>query len=164
MRIKFALLLSIFLVACTSTKNTNTSNVEVKSSKEFVSSSQEVSWKLLTGKWYGSQPTKDGGIKQEVVERKSNGTYRISFKVKSKSGAITQSEEYGEWGTSGSIYFSIFKGFIEAGKESSVNVEPYNFDAYRIITLNPEVFEYEHVTTGNKYTVKRVPLNFEFPN
>jgi len=164
MRIKFISLISIFLVACASTKNTNTSNVDVKSAKEFVSASQEASWKLLTGKWYGSQPTKEGGVKQEIMERKSNGTYKISFKIKSKSGAISQTEEYGEWGTSGPIYFSIFKGFIRAGNESSVDVEPYNYDAYRIINLNTDLFEYEHVTTGNKYIVKRVSKNFEFPN
>jgi hypothetical protein len=164
MRINYALVLTIFLVGCANTKNSNTSNVEVKSSKEFISSSQEMSWKLLSGTWFGSQPTKEGGIKQEIIERVSNGAYRVKFKITSKNGSISKTEEYGEWGASGSIYFTIFKGFIEDGKESRVDVEPYNYDAYRIITLNNDMFEYEHVTTGNKYTIKRVQFNFDFPN
>jgi len=144
---------------------TNTSTVEITSEKPSLTLSQEETWNLLTGKWYGSQPTKDGGQKQEIMERSPQGTYKITFRVYDKDGNLKEQSEAGHWGVSGPVYFTIFRGWVEGDRLSPSNpADPYNYDAYRIIKLDNEVFEYENYSSGNKYVIKRVPNDFQFPN
>ncbi|WKE67106.1 hypothetical protein PVT67_07685 [Gallaecimonas kandeliae] len=143
----------------------NTSSAPVTSEKPSLTVSQEETWNLMIGKWYGSQPTKDGGKKQEIVERFPQGTYKTIFRIHDKDGKIKEQTEAGQWGVSGPVYFTIFRGFVEGNKFFPSNpAEPYNYDAYKIIKLDKKVFEYENYSSGNKYTTERVSNDFQFPN
>ncbi len=157
---------SLFIgLALTGCATTNTSTVAVTSQKPSLTLSQEETWNLMTGKWYGSQPTKDGGKKQEIMERSPQGTYKITFRVFDKDGKYKEQAEAGHWGVSGPVYFTIFRGWIEGDQLSPSNpADPYNYDAYKIIELNTDVFEYENYSSGNRYVIKRVPNDFQFPN
>lgn len=118
----------------------------------------------MVGKWYGSQPTKEGGVKQHTIERAIDGSYKIVFRVTDANGKVEESSEVGHWGVSGPIYFSIFRGWLSDGRLSTSDpTSPYNYDAYKIINLSTEDFEYESFSSGNRYKIKRVPNDFEFP-
>ncbi|NAW64995.1 hypothetical protein [Photobacterium halotolerans] len=116
---------------------------------------------MMLGKWYGDLPTKEGGRKQWTIERSTDGTYRIDFLITKHDGTTQQSSEAGHWGVAGDIYFSMYRGAIDNGQFYPSNPsDPYNYDAYNIIRLTKESFEYQNIDSGNKYTVKKVSTNF----
>ena len=115
----------------------------------------------MVGRWYGNQPTTDGGRKEWVVERDVRGTYEIRFLIREKDGAVEESTEIGEWGISGGVYFSIFKGWVQDGKiKASDPTDPFSYDAYKIISLKSKAFTYESFISGEKFTVINVSDNF----
>jgi hypothetical protein len=149
----------IFLGACDSTQ---TSSSPVANTKPGLSESQEEQWLLLVGKWYGEQPAKDGGTRQWVVERFIDGNYKIDFRIIKKDGTIELASEVGQWGVSGPVYFSSFRGWVRGnGIEPSDPSNPYNYDAFRIIQLDDKNFEYEDYPTGTHFAVRRVASNFQ---
>ena len=155
-------LVGLIVTGCATTE---TSKVAVTSEKPSLTLSQEETWNLMIGKWFGSQPTKDGGKKQEIMERSPQGTYQITFRVYDKNGKMKEQSESGYWGVSGPVYFTIFRGWVEGNQLFPSNpADPYNYDAYRIIKLNNETFEYENYSSGDKYVIRRVPNDFKFPN
>lgn len=156
------LLTVLAMVGCASQRILNT---EVTDSKPTLSASEEERWTLMVGKWYGSQPTKGGGLKQHIAERYPDGSYKITFKITDARGNSKKSSEVGNWGISGPIYFTIFRGWLNQERiKPSDPSSPYNYDAYNIINLTSEVFEYNHVTTGNRYKIQKVESNFVFPH
>lgn len=157
-----SILIMLAMMGCATT---HTSTEEITSVKPSLPSSQEEAWNLLIGKWYGSQPTKDGGEKKEIVERSPQGTYQITFRIYGKDGQYKEQTEAGQWGVSGPVYFTIFRGWVKGNRFSPSNpADPYNYDAYRIIKLNNEEFGYENYSSGNRYIVKRVSDDFVFPD
>jgi hypothetical protein len=160
-RLKLILVSLVILLGGCAT--TTTSDVKVTSVKPPLTLSEEEKWKLMVGKWFGSQPTKEGGIKKEIVERSPQGTYKITFRVYDKEGNYKEEVEAGHWGICGPVYFSIFRGWIKDSQFVSANpADPYNYDAYKIISLTNEVFEYEHFGDGERYVIKKVPIEYEF--
>lgn len=126
--------------------------------------SQEDSWDLLLGTWYGSQPTKSGGKRDEIVKRMPDGTYKFRFRTCDKSGKCSKQTEVGLWGVSGPIYFTIFLGWADKGHITPASPgNPYNDDAYKIIKLNKKIFEYKEYSDGDRFVDKRVSANFNFP-
>ncbi len=151
----------IMLSGCAST--TQTSSRPVSSVKPAVALSQEEQWHMMVGKWYGEQPTKEGGIRKWLVERFINGTYRIDFRISKEDGTVDVLAEVGEWGISGPVYFSSFRGWVHGERiERSDRSDPYNYDAYRILQLSDTVFEYQHYSTGNHFLVRKVAPDFRF--
>lgn len=77
---KYALIFVVLSVllsgGCTTTR---LANETVDFEKPGLSKSQEETWALMLGKWYGDQPTKDGGRKQWVVERLADGKYAFNL-------------------------------------------------------------------------------------
>ena len=121
-------------------------------------------WNYMTGKWYGEQPTQEGGIRQELINRNINGTYKVTFRVHDKNGKYTDQSEAGHWGMSGPIYFTAFRGWVYGEQLSPSNPsDPYNYDAYKIIKLNEKYFEYQSFSTSNRFSLMKVANDFEFP-
>jgi hypothetical protein len=157
-------LILLIALAISGCANQHTFNRTVTESKPSVSISEEERWLFMVGKWYGSLPTKDGGVRQQIVERYPNGSYKITFKVIDSKGKSEESSEVGNWGISGPIYFTIFRGWLySTGIEQADPSSPYNYDAYNIVSLTSDLFEYSHVTSGNKYKIQKVGPDFEFP-
>ena len=154
----------IFLNGC-ATITATTSSKKIVAIKPKSSESQKDRWKLLAGKWYGNQIEKDGGWLEWIVDRSIDGKYRIDFRLHNEDGTYKDQVEVGEWGISGPIYFSIFKGWLK-NKRFSPNdaTNPNNRDAYKILKLDSEIFIYKNFETGNEYTVKKVPETFSFDN
>lgn len=156
--------LSIFLVSLFGCASQRTSNQVVTALKPELSMSEEQRWLLMIGKWYGNQPTKAGGFRQQIIERYADGTYKIVFKITEPNGTVEESVEVGSWGVSGPVYFTMFRGWLYGeDMHPSDPSDPYNYDAYNIVNVTQELFEYEHVSNGNKYKIKKVPNDFVFP-
>ena len=137
---------------------------KITETKPQLTHSEIEMWRLMVGKWYGNQPANNGGRSEIITERRSDGTYKNMFRIHDPVHGVTESTEVGQWGMSGSIYFTILHGWIEGDKfYPTDSVTPYYQDAYRIIELNEEVIEYEHVTVKGIFVSKKVPLDFEFP-
>src|SRR6266849_1692080 len=71
---------------------------------------------LLIGRWYGEQPMKEGGRRVQITEHCPDGTLTIGFHVVESSGNLRDQTEVGWWGVSGSIYFTIIRGWLRGGR------------------------------------------------
>ena len=131
--------------------------------KPDVPITKEKNRRLLVGKWLGEIKSENGKVTKWLVERLIDGTYQIIFRTYDNETEYKDQIEVGFWGTSGSIYFSIMKGWIEEGEFVPANPEdPYFYDAYKIIQLNSDTFNYEHFDHKTRYTVKKVADSFTF--
>jgi hypothetical protein len=140
-----------------------TSNEEIQAVKELENSDRSKKWSLMTGRWYGNQPTKDGGRREQITEKYSDGSYKIDFRIHKSDESFDDHSEVGYWGVSGPIYFSIFKGWLHNGQISPASPsDPYNYDAYEIISLNEKEFKYKSFSSGNIYTLIKVDAKFQF--
>ncbi len=135
----------------------------ITQSKPELTKTEHESWQNLIGKWYGKNLVKEGGTREHLIERQPNGKYLTTFKYTKPDGSIEFTTEVGLWGVSGNVYFTIFRGWIVREKlRPSDPTDPYNNDAYQIIKLTKDVFEYQSVSTGSHYLVKRVSQDFAF--
>ena len=119
---------------------------------------------MMIGRWYGEAPTDSGQTRRWVTERFPDGTYKVTFRTYTKDGGYDDHVEVGEWGVSGSIYFTITKGVLVDGE--IVGTDPgstYYRDAYNIIRLDEQAFEYELVEPKVRFTVRRVDDDFQLP-
>jgi hypothetical protein len=152
----------IVLFGC---QTNDTSTAAISAYKPALSSSQEESWNLMLGKWYGNQPVVEGTYREQIVSRFPNGTYQITFRDHDEPGDYKDEIEVGFWGISGPVYFTIFTGRIRDNEFIPSNPpNPYSYDAYEIIRLTDAEFEYETFAAGNGFSVEKVSDDFEFPN
>lgn len=160
-QIKFYTLVIACLIlgSCTTLATSNQSHYY----KDPLDNDQTQRWQLLIGHWYGDQTTQEGDRRQWLITRHPDGTYIIKFRGTMANGQIEESTEVGEWGAAGTIYFTIFKGWLREGKLAPADPsDPYNYDAYQIISLDEERFEYTSVTTNTRFSVRRVTADFIF--
>ena len=137
---------------------------KLHSIKPALTKDQEKAWNLMIGKTYINQSTKTGGRKEILSTLSPYGTYEVLFREYDIDGEYTDTIEFGEWGISGGVYFTIFKGWVSNGKlEKSDPSDPYNRDAYKIITLNKKVFIYQSLVDNTRYVAKRVDDDFTLP-
>lgn len=156
-----ALVVAALAAACASGR---TSPAPIVPDKPAMTTDQKAAWSRMVGRWYGSQPTEKGGHMDWLVERAPEGVYQITFRVHDRDGTVTDRVEVGEWGVSGPIYFSIYRAYVTDGRLIPSNpADPYNYDAYQIIRLTDDTFEYQSVTSGAHYTIRRVGPDFELP-
>ena len=137
------------------------SQLEVTSSKPPTSLDELGVWATLIGSWHGLQPTKDGGEKEWLTKYSFNGTYEIHFLIREKEKIISDTIEIGEWGIDGKVLFFLFKGYYENGEFFEVNsADPYNQDAYEILSLESDYMRYRSFSSGNFYEKRKVPSEF----
>lgn len=136
----------------------------IRAEGKEVSLRQGLRWVVMTGRWYGSQPTDDGGFREHLVERYPDGTYQIHFRIHSPDGGIVDSFEVGRWGVSGKVYFTFFAGWLEEGRMVPADSsDPYNYNAYIIESLRDGVMTYTSEPQGTTFTIRRVDQQFEMP-
>ena len=156
-----AILVAALLCACATPYTRRT---PVEAAKPAPSDPQKEVWRHMLGRFHGKQPTPEGGVYEWVVERAANGTYVIHFRICGPDGDCVDRIEFGEWGVSGPVYFSIFRGWVEDGvMRPSDPSNPYNYDAYRIVRLTGDTFEYETFDGVNRFRIERVGPDFELP-
>lgn len=137
---------------------------EIVAQKPLQNAAKKQQHDYLVGLWYEHQPTTEGGSRQELCERKSDGTYQVWFRRKSADGRIVESRETGEWGVSGAVYFTIFKGWLHGDQfEPTSNTNLSRYDAYHIVKLDASSFEYVNAETGNHFVATKVDKDFVLP-
>lgn len=160
---KIVILILIFSFGCLSNSETLTSNNVVTPIKQGNPEKEIAKWNQLIGSWYGSQLTSDGTTRKWVMKHQSNGKYLVHFKFYKGSTLLKEQKEYGEWGVSGDIIFSTLKGWVDGEKLLPAEpVNPYCYNAYKIIKLTENSIEYKHVDSGNSYIVNRVSDTLSF--
>ncbi len=160
--LKFSLLVSILLLNAYGLEN-NVTIAKLKNTTVF----QKKYHYALIGTWYGNQKTNDGGFREEISHKYANGKYKLYFRMHNKDGSYYDQIEVGEWGLSGNIYFSIFKGWIDVDSNKFIpsdQSDPFTRDAYRILKLTDKEFVYESLDIKYKFINKKVPSNFKFKN
>ncbi len=136
----------------------------VTTEKASLTYDQKANWNLMIGTWYGNQPVKSGGVRQHIMTRNPDGTYFVRARHVTSSGINPMQAEAGVWGIVGPVYFSIFRGWLEGETiYPSDPQDPYNYDAYEVIMLSPEIFRYKSYSSGTVFEVLRVDEDFEFP-
>jgi len=119
---------------------------------------------MMLGHWFGESPTKDGGRRMQIVERRRDGTMTIRFRVIDAAGKVHEQTQVEIWGISGPIYFTIMRGWLEGMRFDPADpTQSYNYDAYEILELTRQTFRYRHFTTGSAYRIDRVAPDFDFP-
>jgi len=114
--------------------------------------------RLLIGCWYRSEINDENLHEAEYAEMSVDGGYEFSFTVHNSSGeVIEQSIETGDWGLVGDIHFTIAKNEVFEQEYFAVDLaNPDNYHAYKILTLNNQVFKYQHIVSEEVFILKRV--------
>lgn len=124
----------------------------------------ETQREALIGKWFRNQATAERGLSQEIAEINRNGTYVFRFRMIDAAGAEGQWSEIGEWGIVGDIHFTITKGWLENDRfEPADQSLAKHYGVYRVLKLTADEFTYQHLVTKNRFTLKRVGDDFQFP-
>lgn len=116
----------------------------------------------LVGNWYGEAVSKNGVRRRWLNKRLADGTYVLAAKMEIP-GADNVKREYGVWGVSESVYYTIMLGWIMAdGTVERADPRDANFyDAYKVLELSTDRFRYKGLETQNVFEVKRVSADFE---
>ena len=119
-------------------------------------------WNHLIGRWHGSNPIINGGTHSWLIDRFANGTYLIKFKSIHADGSIREGFEAGDWGSSGDIYFQIYRKYFKGEETISSNPSsPENYDAYYIIKLDESELEFKHARTSYTFIENKVGNDFK---
>jgi hypothetical protein len=117
---------------------------------------------ILIGRWYGESTTPDGHLLKWLTDREANGTYRTQYLL--MKSVYEESTEVGQWGLSGSVFFTIQRAWIRDGETQRVDSSNvYSYDAYDLIQVSEQSLEYRSASSGKRFLVRRVSSNFELP-
>jgi hypothetical protein len=118
----------------------------------------------LIGTWFGETPPTSGGHIEWIIDRSEDGTFKVRFRIFSPDGPPREHMETGIWGVSGPVYFSATQGWRQGTVVVGTDTTRARFyDAYEILRLTDDAFEYRHYVTGTTYKVRRVGRHFKFP-
>ncbi len=112
----------------------------------------------LIGQWYRIGLDEYGHQISEYAEIAADGSYEFTFStLDEKDNVIEQSIELGDWGLVGDIHFTFTKSELIDNELFSANLaNSDNYHAYRVLQLNSQVFEYQHVVTNEVFIMRRV--------
>ncbi|WP_298771096.1 hypothetical protein [uncultured Shewanella sp.] len=110
------------------------------------------------GKWLSKQSTKGGGSREAIINRFEDGQYIIEIKIFNSSGVLTTiQKEFGFWGVSGGVYFTIHRGWIADDQlYSSDPSDAYHYDSYDIIEISNNKLKYQSLSGGDTYTYLKI--------
>ncbi len=114
----------------------------------------------LVGRWYGESTSAEGQSLKWVTHREVNGTYRTQYLL--NTAEPEESIEIGQWGLSGSVFFTIQRAWIRNGETQRVDgSNVYSYDAYDITHIGEKSLEYRSSGSGKRFIVRRVATSFE---
>jgi hypothetical protein len=150
------LLMVLFTASCATTVLKNEDFIT--EFKPALSEDKKVLRAVFVGKWLSKQPIKEGGTRETLIERFSDSKYLIEFKTYDSGGTlISTQKEFGFWGVSGGIYFTMYRGRIDAGKfYPSDPSDAYNYDSYKVLEVSEKQLEFLSLSSGNRYTYLKV--------
>jgi len=113
---------------------------------------------MLIGTWYRSDIDDQGLPTSEYAQLTDDGSFEFSFVTHNCQGDILEELiELGDWGIVGDIHFTITKSeFVEGDHYAADLTDEDNYQAYRVLQLTNQIFEYQHLITKEVYILKRV--------
>ncbi|MGJ8686984.1 MAG: hypothetical protein ACSHWQ_05865, partial [Spongiibacteraceae bacterium] len=124
----------------------------------------EDSRQALLGKWYAKHSDADGSQKAWLIERRLDGTYRADIHLRGADGLLLSQSAVGYWGVSEGVYFEIYRGRLEEGEIKVADPsESSHYEAYKILSLNAETFQYRRFSGWPLFTMKKMSAEFTLP-
>ena len=112
---------------------------------------------MMIGHWVGESPVGAGGQRRVLLQRSADGTFEVTFETCRGEHPVLVEKQVGQWGLSGPVYFTITTGWVDGDRiDPTEPGEPYFYDAYRVINLQHDLFEYESFSDGRRYVMRRV--------
>jgi len=116
---------------------------------------------LLCGLWFSDSCNEDGLKCTEYANMTADGSFEFVFSTFDKNGQLIEKAiELGDWGLVGDIHFTMTKNEMvdEELYAADLNNED-NYHAYKVLQLNHQIFEYQHIVTNETYIMRRVVDN-----
>ena len=117
MKLKLTLPLIVFILSPYTLVNAGEKCEQITVIKPELSENKISIRNAFIGKWFSKQPIKGGGYRETIIQRLEDSQYLIEFKFFDAASNIQNSQkEFGFWGVSGGIYFTMFRGNVEKDK------------------------------------------------
>ena len=117
---------------------------------------------LLFGRWFREDKDDQNRKIIEYAQLGADGSFEFTFitlmtKVGEAEKIVEQVTELGDWGLVADIHFTITKNevFDEQLYASDLN-DSNNYHVYRVIQLNHQIFEYQHIETQEIFKMRKV--------
>jgi len=113
---------------------------------------------LLFGRWYREEIDTHGRKTLEYAQLSPNGSFEIRFLPLDDHGnVIEQVTEFGDWGLVADIHFTFTKSeMIEQDYFEADLTHADNYHAYRVLILDAQTFQYQHIVTDEIYTLYKI--------
>ncbi len=111
----------------------------------------------LVGRWF-RQEQENGNQLIEYSQFYSDGTFEFCFITQNMKGELLEQViELGDWGLVADIHFTLTKNEVFDEQVYAADLENSdNYHAYRVLSLSPDCFEYQHIITNESFILKRV--------
>lgn len=153
---RYSILVALLIVGC----SVDPSKTTVNPYSEDPDGGRQSVWNALIGSWRGSQATIDGDTYEWVMTQFNNGKYVLEGRLIGKDGAEAFQMEVGEWGASGNIKFTIFKGWLKGDEcVPSDPRDPTNYDAYEVVSITSTEIVYRNLDNESLFVAKKVEDN-----
>lgn len=112
----------------------------------------------MFGRWYRNDIDTQGRQIVEYAELSADGSFEFTFVSTEQETNITeQIIELGDWGVVGNVHFTITKSeFVDQQLYVADLNNSDNYQAYNILQLNHQVFEYQHIETKEIFIMRKV--------
>lgn len=113
---------------------------------------------LLIGRWYREDIDEQGNKTVEYAQLTPEGCFEFSFITFDQEGnVIEQATEFGDWGLVADIHFTLTKSeMIEQIHYAADLKNADNYQAYRVLKLDHQIFQYQHIVTDERYTLHKI--------
>lgn len=112
---------------------------------------------LIVGKWRGTVAVEDGPRRRFVAEHLADGTFRMIVGRVEADDQENIEQRNGRWGTSGPIFFTtVTRVSAENGVAAANPGDPANYNAFEVLKINDEYFEFESFSPRARYVARRL--------
>lgn len=113
---------------------------------------------LLFGRWYRNDIDTQGRQIVEYAELSADGSFEFTFvSTEQETNVTEQIIELGDWGVVGNVHFTITKSeLIDQQLYAADLNNSDNYQAYNILQLNHQLFEYQHIETKEIFIMRKV--------
>lgn len=117
---------------------------------------------LLFGRWFRDDIDDQDRKIIEYAQLSADGSFEFTFitlitKAGETEKIVEQVIELGDWGLVADIHFTITKNEVYDEQLYAADLnDSNNYHAYRVIQLNHQIFEYQHVDTQEIFKMRKV--------
>lgn len=116
---------------------------------------------LLFGRWYRNNIDTNGLEVVEYAELSADGSFEFTFISTQQDTNIKEHiVELGDWGLVGDVHFTITKNeLIDQQLYSADLNDSDNYQAYNVLQLDHNTFEYQHIETKEIFIMRKITDN-----